>query len=220
LKSHTALCVGAHPDDGILGMGGLASRLQSSGWTLHFLTLTCGELCGDPNIRQAEEESAAEVFGAQVRFGMLPDGGVTRRAAIRIIESALQNTSSSLVLVNSPSDTHQDHVEASAAAQSVCWRRIDLLFYEGPSTRHFQPNLVVDISSVWEEKERALRCHNSQVARANLLDWARAASSWRAWPRYAGGRCEAFEAYQLDTELVFGFESSKSAKSSGEAANA
>lgn len=209
MKANTALCVGAHPDDGILGMGGLASRLLSSGWAVHFLTLTCGELCGDPETRQAEERSAAAVLGACVRFGTLPDGRVTRRAAIRIIESAVQDIGPALVFANSPSDTHQDHVTASAAVQSVCWRRIDLMFYEGPSTRHFQPNLVVDVSSVWKKKERALRCHDSQVERGNLLDWARATSAYRSWPRHAGGKCEAFQAYQLDSELIFGFKGFK-----------
>jgi LmbE family N-acetylglucosaminyl deacetylase len=220
LESNTALCVGAHPDDGVLGVGGLASRLRSSGWKIHFLTLTCGELCGDPKVRQAEEYSAAAALGACARFGALPDGRVTRRAAIRVIESALQDVAPSLVFVNSPSDTHQDHVAASAAVQSVCWRRVDLLFYEGPSTRHFQPNVVVDVSAVWGDKERALRCHNSQVERRNLLEWARATSAYRSWPRHVGGRCEAFQAFQLDSELIFGFRRAGLPARSIEAADA
>ncbi len=189
-------------------MAGLAALLRSSGWTLHFLTLTCGELCGDPEKRQAEERSAAAELGASARFGLLPDGSFTRHAAIKVIESALKEIAPTLVFVNSPSDTHQDHIAASAAVQSLCWRKINLLFYEGPSTRHFQPNLVVNISNVWEEKERAIRCHGSQVERGNLLDWAHATSVYRSWPRYAGGRCEAFQVYQLDSELVFGFSPS------------
>jgi LmbE family N-acetylglucosaminyl deacetylase len=215
LRSNTALCVGAHPDDGILGMGGLACRLRSSGWNVHFLTLTQGELCGDPDMRQAEERAAAAALGADVRFGDLPDGELTRRAAMRVIECTLQEIAPSIVFVNSHSDTHQDHVTASEAVQSACWRKIDLFFYEGPSTRHFQPNLVVDISGVWTEKERAIECHESQVRRGNLLDWARAAAAYRSWPRHAGGKCEAFQAYQLDAELIFDFRS----RGSREAAN-
>jgi LmbE family N-acetylglucosaminyl deacetylase len=186
-------------------MGGFVCRLHSAGWNVQFLTLSGGELCGDPDQRQAEERAAAAVLGAGVRFGALPDGHVSRRAAIRVIESAIQDLSPSLVLVNSQSDTHQDHVATSGAAQSACWRRIDLLFYEGPSTRHFQPNLVVDISSVWEKKERALLCHKSQVGRGNLMEWARSVSAFRSWPRHPGGQCEAFQVFQLDSELIFGF---------------
>jgi LmbE family N-acetylglucosaminyl deacetylase len=197
-------------------MGGLACRLRSSGWNVHFLTLTQGELCGDRDTRQAEERAAAAVLGADVRFGDLPDGEVTRRAAMRVTECALLEIAPSIVFVNSQSDTHQDHVTASEAVQSACWRKIDLIFYEGPSTRQFQPNLVVNISSVWKEKERAIQCHESQVRRGNLLDWARATSAYRAWPRYAGGKCEAFQAYQIDAELIFGFRN----PGSSEAANA
>jgi LmbE family N-acetylglucosaminyl deacetylase len=220
VKANTALCVGAHPDDGILGMGGLTSLLRSSGWTVHFLTLTCGELCGDPETRQAEERSATAQLGAYARFGMLPDGSFTRHAAIKVVEAVLREITPSLVFVNSPSDTHQDHSAASAAVQSLCWRKINLLFYEGPSTRHFQPNLVVNISDVWLEKERAIRCHGSQVERGNLLDWAHATSLYRSWPRHAGGRCEAFHAYQLDSSLVFGFKKPELNRNSAGVANA
>lgn len=201
-------------------MGGLASLLGSAGWSVHFLTLTCGELCGNPEVRQAEERSAAAVLGAHARFGMLPDGGVSRRAAIGVIECTLQHLAPSLVFGPVPDDTHQDHVVVSAAVQSVCWRELDLLFYEGPSTQRFQPNMVVDISSVWEEKKRALLRHNSQVGRRNLLDWAGVTSAYRSWPRHPGGKCEAFQTYQVDFELVFGFREMGSAKPFAEGANA
>jgi LmbE family N-acetylglucosaminyl deacetylase len=220
VKANTALCVGAHPDDGILGMGGLASRLRLSGWNVHFLTLTSGELCGDPALREAEERSAVSVLGAYARFGMLPDGSVSRRGAIVAIEDAIQNIAPSLVFVHSPRDTHQDHVTASAAVQSVCSRRIDLVYYEGPTTRQFRPNLVVDISGVWEQKEKALRCHHSQLSRARLLEWAQSTCAYRSWPRYAGGKCEAFQAFQLDCAFVFGFNHSDSTAQLSEAANA
>ena len=205
MKSKVALCVGAHPDDVILGMGGLASRLASSGWTIHLLTLSRGELCGDPELREQEERAAAAVIGAIPRFGDLPDAEISLRGAIEVVEVAIQDTDPSLLFAPVPTDSHQDHSTTSAAVQSACWKRRDILFYEGPSTLQFQPNMVVDISGVWDIKERALLCHVSQVGPKNLMRWAQAACAFRAWPRHPGGKCEAFRAEQLDSEIVFGF---------------
>jgi LmbE family N-acetylglucosaminyl deacetylase len=205
LKSKVALCVGAHPDDVILGMGGLASRLTSSGWTVHLLTLSRGELCGDPDLREREERAAAAVIGAIPRFGMLPDAEVSLRAAIQVVEAAIEDTDPGLLFAPVAVDSHQDHSTTSAAVQSACWKRRDILFYEGPSTQKFHPNMVVDISAVWDIKERALLRHHSQVQPKNLLRWAQAAAAYRAWPRHPGGKCEAFQAEQLDSDIVFGF---------------
>lgn len=212
-----ALCVGAHPDDVILGMGGLASRLTSSGWAVHVLTLSRGELCGDPDVREQEERSAAAAIGARARFGMLPDAEISLREAIQVVEAAIEDTRPSLIFAPAASDSHQDHVTTSSAVQSASRRRRDILFYEGPSTRQFQPNLVVDISSVWEIKERALLCHHSQVTQKNLMRWMQVVSAYRSWPRHPGGKCEAFQADQLDSELIFDFSRPKLAESFGEA---
>lgn len=205
MKSKVALCVGAHPDDVILGMGGLASRLASSGWTVHLLTLTRGELCGDPDTREQEERAAAAVVGAIPRFGMQPDAEITLRGAIQEVEAAIADVDPCLLFAPVGADSHQDHSTTSAAVRSACWKRRDILFYEGPSTREFHPSMVVDISAVWDVKERALLCHRSQIGPKNLLRWAQAASAYRAWPRHPGGRCEAFHAEQLDSEIFFGF---------------
>ncbi len=205
MKPRCALCVGAHPDDVILGMGGLASRLTSAGWTLHLLTLSRGELCGDPDVREQEERSAAAIIGARPRFAKLPDAEISLRDAIVAIEMAIDEIKPSLVFAPAPSDSHQDHVTTSSAVQSACRRRFDILYYEGPSTRHFQPNLVVDVSSVWEAKERALLCHHSQVRQKRLMQWMQVVSAYRSWPRHPGGKCEAFQADQLDSELIFNF---------------
>jgi LmbE family N-acetylglucosaminyl deacetylase len=217
LNSKVALCVGAHPDDVVLGMGGLASRLTLSGWTVHLLTLSRGELCGDPDTREQEERAASAVIGALPRFGMLPDAEISLRAAIEVVESTIEDTDPCLLFAPVSSDSHQDHCITSAAVQSICRKRRDVLFYEGPSTREFHSSMVVDISPVWEIKERALRCHFSQVGPKNLLRWAQAASAYRAWPRYPGGKCEAFQADQLDCEIVFGFSNARVTGRIGEA---
>lgn len=217
MKPKVALCVGAHPDDVILGMGGLASRLTSSGWEIHLLTLSRGELCGDPDVREQEERDGSLAIGAIPRFGRLSDAGISLRAAIEVVECAIKDVDPCLIFAPISADSHQDHATTSAAVQSTCWKRRNILFYEGPSTQAFRPNMVVDISSVWEIKERALLCHRSQVGPKNLLRWAQAASTYRAWPRYPGGKCEAFQAEQLDAEIMFGFRTCNGTERFGEA---
>ena len=46
----------------------------------------------------------------------------------------------------------------------------NFLFYEGPSTQNFTPNVYVDIQSVMDWKLSCLEAHRSQVAKTNIED--------------------------------------------------
>jgi LmbE family N-acetylglucosaminyl deacetylase len=187
------LVIGAHPDDAVLGAGGLVSLLTKARVPVTFLTATNGELAGDPTRRRSEELAAARVLNVDVIFGGLPDGSVARRSAIQLIEDAVNRVVPQTVLVHSPNDTNQDHVEIGRAAMSVCRTVKNVLFYEGPTTMRFSPTTGVEISTGWESKLRAMEKYASQVARARLLEWCDVVSRFRSWPHYIGSRCEAFK---------------------------
>jgi LmbE family N-acetylglucosaminyl deacetylase len=186
------LVLGAHPDDAVLGAGGLAARVTARGGRVIFCTATLGELGGDPRVRGTEDTIAARILGAELHAGRLHDGRIGLRGAITFIEASILRFNPTLVLVHYPNDSHQDHVCLSRAAVSACRFVPNLLFYEGPTSRRFWPSIVSDISVVWDKKCAALLAHRSQVSRANLMEWSDSASRFRAWPRYTGRRCEGF----------------------------
>jgi LmbE family N-acetylglucosaminyl deacetylase len=46
----------------------------------------------------------------------------------------------------------------------------NVLFYEGPTTQNFNPQVYVDIADTLEAKLGALRAHRSQVMKTNIED--------------------------------------------------
>jgi LmbE family N-acetylglucosaminyl deacetylase len=213
VASGPLLLVGAHPDDAVLGAGGVAALMVRTGTPVFILTATDGELGGDPKTRLAEETASARLLGVAVEFGHLPDTRLELRAAIKVIDTAVRRLRPFTVLVHYPDDTHQDHSCLGRAVVSACRFVPNLLFYEGPSTRNFCPSMVIDVSRVWEQKRRALLTHQSQIARTSLLEWSDCVSRYRAWPRYAEARCEAFVPHHCDgsgiTGLAFGGQCSE-----------
>ena len=68
----------------------------------------------------------------------------------------------------SHADTHQDHRALSKAAVSATRYIKNVLFYEGPTTQQFSPNVFVDINETMEDKISMLLAHHSQVTKTNI----------------------------------------------------
>ena len=75
-NARTMLVIGAHPDDAVLGAGGLVALMVGRGKNVVFLTATQGELGGDPFIRKDEDGAAARILGVELISGELHDGQI------------------------------------------------------------------------------------------------------------------------------------------------
>ncbi len=197
----SVLAIGAHPDDVVLGIGGILAELVARGHRVTVLTLTSGELAGESHAREREDERACDILGASVIFARLPDGCVTQKPAMVAIEHALRACDPSIVFVSDPKDRHQDHVAAAEATIAATRDLPNLLFYEGPSTVDFQPTSIVDITSTWQRKLDALEMHASQLASGRLAHWVHATANYRAWPMHPGKSCESLRVHRLELGL-------------------
>ena len=178
------LAVGAHPDDVELGCGGTLALLARAGREVGIVHLTRGEAGtrGTERERRAEAVAAAEVLGAKVMEivdcgdGRLRHGPAEEDLLIEIVRRYRPD----LVLAPTPSDRHPDHGRAHRLVADAC-------FYAGLAGRElpgelgalaphrpaavlsymqhdpFDVSLVVDVSPVWEIKQRALDCYESQL---------------------------------------------------------
>ena len=72
------------------------------------------------------------------------------------------------IFVHSQDDTHQDHRHLSVATITATRYTRNVLFYEGPTTQNFSPNVFVDIDGVLQDKITALQAHESQVMKTNI----------------------------------------------------
>jgi LmbE family N-acetylglucosaminyl deacetylase len=201
--THTkrALVVGAHPDDCALGAAGFSALLKESGWHVTFLTMTDGELGGDPALRLDEERVSAGILGVDLDFAHLPDGSMSGRQTVEVLEEKLDLHKADLLLTHAPTDSHADHRVLSESLVSAARRHSSILFYEGPSSLQFNAALKINISRTWDLKVKSLLAHASQRERVRTVEWAEAAGRHRAWPHYRG-ICEAFSPVRMDLHLM------------------
>jgi LmbE family N-acetylglucosaminyl deacetylase len=126
----SAVVVAAHPDDEVLGAGGLISVLAAAGARLRLVAVTDGESShrgyADPAVlarrRTAETAAALRVLGAGtaevVRLG-LPDAGLADREDE--LTAALEPLTARFDICLAPwdGDLHPDHEAAGRAARQV-----------------------------------------------------------------------------------------------------
>jgi LmbE family N-acetylglucosaminyl deacetylase len=210
------LAIGAHPDDVILGVGGLLAKLSRAGCRVVALSLTSGGLSGDAALREAEEQEAMRRLGAAVEFARFPDGSIPIQGAIEAIDQVVRKYKPIMALAHSKDDTHQDHIITWEAAVVSCRRVPTLLAYESPSSVGFQPTVTLNVTDTWECKLHALAAYVSQISDKPLLSWVDAVARYRAWPRHVGAFCEGLRMCHSDSLCIPGSASSLWAPGGGE----
>lgn len=177
------LALAAHPDDVELSAGGTVCLLAKQGYKVGIVDFTRGELGsrGTPEGRMEEARAASEIIGLVARENLgLPDGDIANTKAnqhklIRLIRRYRPH----IALINAPECRHPDHCAAAKLATDAFFysglRMIetqDADAAQGPWRPHhvlhymqsvpFEPTLVVDVSSVWEQRIAALQAFRSQ----------------------------------------------------------
>lgn len=186
--SLTLLVVGAHPDDCSIKAGGIAAKYVDAGHEVTFLSMTDGSAghheMGRVELaarRKQETEAVAETLGVNyevfdIRDGTLEPTMENRRRVIRLI----RQIDPDLVLGPRPNDYHPDHRYCAQLLQDAAYMLIvpnvcpdtpplptNPVFgyvadhFEKPTP--FEPDVVLDVSDVEQEKVNALHCHASQM---------------------------------------------------------
>jgi bacillithiol biosynthesis deacetylase BshB1 len=197
-----ALFFGAHPDDVELTSAGLAALLTTHGHAVGIVDLTRGEAAsrGTPEERAHEAAEAAKLLGVAERMNLgLPDLGLDRsdHVQLRVVAGAIRTHRPRLVVAPHHDDAHPDHVEAAHLVARACYVA-GLLRFDAPGERHRparllfalyrtdrSPQLVVDVSAVWERRSAALAAHRSQLGPgADEPGPARGASTYLTHPDF------------------------------------
>ncbi len=186
----SALAIAPHPDDEVLGPGGLLAQLAASGAAVRVLFLSDGA-GGVENVadraayrtrRRDESARAAEILGLagcdalDLADGALSDHLDEIAAGIR---RAILSQRPELLLVPSPLEASRDHRAAFAALHRLLaplrvggataenalsgFEDLRILVYE--VNRPAFPDLLVDVSPQAEILERAFAAHQSQAER-------------------------------------------------------
>ncbi len=180
------LAIGAHPDDIEIGCGGTLIKYADQGHLVFQLVMTGGGQGGDAQVRMKEQENASKIMGVKkVFWGGYNDTELqVDQKLINQVEAVIKEVNPQFIFCHYPDDTHQDHRHLSQAIQSATRNLRNVLFYEGPTTWGFSPQVFVDITDTIDRKIEALLAHRSQIDKTNIEDLsivqiARASANFR-----------------------------------------
>lgn len=201
------LAVGAHPDDIEFGCGGTLIKYAQAGHNVSLFVLSDGSFGGDSAVRIREQKEAVKFMGARDIFlGNFRDTEIVdNRELILKIEEIIYQVKPDIVFLNYPQDVHQDHRATAQAGVSATRYIKEVLFFEVPTTQHFEPDIFVDIQDVLDKKLQLLKIHASQVDRTKvenltILESAQSCANFRGFQgrvKYA----EAFKALRILSEI-------------------
>ena len=177
------LAFGVHPDDVELGCSGILLAEKESGKTTGIIDLTQGELGtrGTAKTRLKESEEAGKILGIDVRDNLqMADGFLTNdEKHQKKIISVLRKYQPEIIFCNALEDRHPDHGRSASMVSDAAflsglvkietkiegiaqqpWRPKYVFHYI--QDRYLKPDLVVDISSVFEKKLEAVKAYRTQ----------------------------------------------------------
>jgi len=189
------MAIFAHPDDESYRTGGTLALLAQKGARVWVLCATRGEQ-GIPKLhpedagefRQAELECACRALGIEPpRFLDYRDGTLPQVNEERAIEELVRSIRElrPQVLLTWPLDGvsgHPDHVTVSRWTEKAFQQAINPRAYPEHQDEGLLPHaaealyhivirvtLTVDVSTVWDTKIAAIRCHRSQIVNSPIL---------------------------------------------------
>lgn len=215
------VCVGAHPDDVEIGMGGTVASLVSGGADVLLIDLTDGEPTphGTHERRMAEAAEAARALGCRRVTLDLPNRYLVDIPDARMaLAQVLRDERPDVLFVPFPEDAHPDHLAASRIAEAARFYA-KLTKTEMRGEPHYparvyrymavhlrlvrEPSFLADITTTLDRKLRALEAYRSQFgenpANTGIIDQVeQTARMWGGIGRV--GAAEPF--YALEPPVV------------------
>lgn len=186
------LAIGAHPDDVELGCSGALINEVKRGKKVGIIDLTQGELGtrGTIETRYQEAADAARIMGVHVRENLkFRDGFFVNDEGHQLkLISAIRKYQPEIVIGNIMEDRHPDHGKAGSLIYDSCflsglrqvkttdensreqekWRPKYLFHYI--QDRFYEPDLIVDISEVWEQRMESIKAYKTQFHDPNSTE--------------------------------------------------
>lgn len=178
------LGIGVHPDDVELSCSGTLINEVKKGNAAGVIDLTRGELGtrGTAETRDEEAKNAAAIMGLSVRENLGMRDGFFKNDEVHQLQliRAIRKYQPEVILANILEDRHPDHGRAGKliAESSFLaglskietlddegkphqrWRPKQLLHYI--QDRFHEPNLIVDISDVFEQRMESIKAYTTQ----------------------------------------------------------
>ena len=183
------LVFAVHPDDAELSCGGILLTEKKNGKTTGVIDLTQGELGtrGTIETRKLEAAAAAKILQLDVRENLqMADGFfVNDEAHQRKIITTIRKYQPEIIFCNAPSDRHPDHGRSAQLVENAAFlsglikieTQIDgklqtpwrpKYVFNFIQDKYLNPNFVIDISDVMDEKLASIKAYATQFNSPSL----------------------------------------------------
>ncbi len=190
LRGERLLVLAPHPDDEVIGCGGLLAQHLREGRAARVIVVTDGAEAGNREQREAESARGLARLGTVVpEFLRYPDRHLAEHAEDLLLRlaSILREQKPDLIAVPSPIEIHPDHLALSRAFCELL-QRDELLHAELATARvafyevgqPLRPNTIVDITAVADDKYAAIAEHASQAQFRDYVSYSRGLNAYRA----------------------------------------
>ena len=188
LRGERLLVLAPHPDDEVIGCGGVVALHLRERRAVRVVVATDGAQGGAAAVREQESRRALALLGDnfELEFLGFADRAFGNESAPQIREQLIAFRPD-LILVPSPIEIHPDHLALSRVFCELV-QSDETLFAELATARvafyevgqALRPNAIVDISDVADAKYAAIAEHASQLAQRNFIEYARGLNAYRA----------------------------------------
>lgn len=192
IPADKVLAIAPHQDDESIGCGGTLIKHAKSGGSLEIVFCTSGEV-----ERMKETKAAVKILGSKTNHFL----GFEIRSLTKNVDDLSQRfvtlfdrVRPDVIFLPFMIDNHQDHIAVSKAfLKAYKKKKVDALIYAYSVWITLIPNVAVDISQEWEEKQKAIECYKTQTISRDYVTMASSISKY--WSVVKGKNtqhCEAF----------------------------
>ncbi len=174
------IAISPHPDDVEIGCSGFILKAKKNGYKSKIVVVTNGQsgLYGEPDVRRKEAIQSSRILTEEDPIFLdEKDGFVENNIILRKkISNVIRMFKPQIVISPYIKDKHPDHIAVSSAVRnSIFSARSNIKELEGEVHDvpiHLEmiinplyyglPEIILDISEVWNEKEKVLSIYTSQ----------------------------------------------------------
>jgi len=193
----TILAIGAHNDDHIIGCGGTLAKYAKEGRRVRTIVMSFGE-GSHPHLKREvivetrikESLAADKILGGQgvvyfdLKEGKFPEQFKEKHVEKKLID-LIAREKPSMIFTHGLDDIHPDHRAVYKLIEKmVLTKKITCPVYSFDVWSLFRfrkrnlPRMVVDVTSTFNAKIKALLTHESQTAAIALLLWKIILKDW------------------------------------------
>ena len=175
------LSIAAHPDDTELTCAGTVIKMAEAGYKVGLLDLTAGEsgTRGNAPLRERESRRASKIMRIVYRESLyMPDAGIEDLREYKMkIAQKIRDLKPHTVILPYWEGRHPDHYLTGRIGYEACFyaglRRLPLrgkphrphkIIYSSLYVPSVRPTFVVDITTQFERKLKAVLCYSSQFS--------------------------------------------------------